>query len=443
MLYANLIIWSNPETIIALYHFNLSYFMYKHLIIFLSFIFLSFSFFSCSSPVANIHLAEGKWRALISMQNQTLPFNFEVVNQGDSQLIYLVNGKEKLPLNEIKYNNDSVKIFMHFFDCEILGVTDGQRLTGEYIKRFPDKTIRLPISAVVGQTHRFETKESPSADFSGKWSVDFIEENGDTTIAVGIFEQHKDDLIGTFRTVTGDYRFLAGNVNGNHLSLSCFDGEHAFLFKAKMNIDSALEGRFWSGSSYNVKWVARRNPQAELPNADSLTFLKAGYDRINFSFPDLEGNPVTLNDAKYQNKVIIVQMLGSWCPNCMDETAFLSQFYKSNRGKEIAIIGLAYERNPEFNEAKKRLEKMKVRFGIGYDLLIAGTYNKAAAAATLPMLNHVLAFPTTIFIDKKGRVRKIHTGFNGPGTGVYYDKFVEEFNIFIDKLLAEEDNLGS
>ncbi len=384
-------------------------------------------------------LSAGQWRAVIAMQNQQMPFNFEVENKGDSQLIYLVNGKEKLLLNEISYKNDSVKISMPFYDCEIIGKTNGKKLEGVYIKHLPNKEYRLPVVANWGQSFRFEqTATQTTLNFSDKWDVDFIEENGDTTKSVGIFVRNGTDVTGTFLTTTGDYRFLAGNIDGNRLNLSCFDGEHAFLFRATINADSTLAGTFWSGSAYAAKWVARRNPNAELPNPDSLTFLKAGYDRLNFSFPDLNGNDVSLIDKKYKDKVVIVQMLGSWCPNCMDETIFLSKYYQTNKDKQIEIVGLAYERNPEFNEATKRLKKMKLRFEIEYDLLIAGTYNKAAAAATLPMLNHVLAFPTTIFIDKKGRVRKIHTGFNGPGTGIYYDRFVEEFDIFIKKLLEEE-----
>ena len=390
---------------------------------------------------SNIRLSEGKWRAEIAMQDQLLPFNFEVENSGDSQVVYLVNGKERLLVNEVKYANDSLKIAMPFFDCEIIGKTNGHKLEGTYIKHFPDREARLPIVAELGKTFRFKgTPATPLIDLSDKWDVSFIEENGDSSRAIGIFTQVGNDLTGTFLTPTGDYRFLAGNIDGDKLNLSCFDGEHAFLFHAKLGNDSTLAGTFWSGSAYKADWTARKNPNAALPNPDSLTYLKKGYDRINFAFPNLDGDPISLNDPKYKGKVVIVQMLGSWCPNCMDETAFLSKYYKINKDKQIAIIGLAYERNPEFKEAKKRLEKMKLRFGIDYDLLIAGTYNKAAAAATLPMLNHVLAFPTTIFIDKKGRVRKIHTGFNGPGTGIYYEKFAEEFNIFIDKLLAESEN---
>ena len=53
------------------------------------------------------------------------------------------------------------------------------------------------------------------------------------------------------------------------------------------------------------------------------------------------------------------------------------------------------------------------------------------------MLKHVLSYPTTIYIDKKGKVRKIHTGFNGPATGEKYIEFKTEFKEFTDKLLNE------
>jgi hypothetical protein len=53
------------------------------------------------------------------------------------------------------------------------------------------------------------------------------------------------------------------------------------------------------------------------------------------------------------------------------------------------------------------------------------------------MLNHVISFPTTIIIDKKGKVRNIHTGFSGPATGDYYLDYITEFNHLIDELLAE------
>jgi hypothetical protein len=76
------------------------------------------------------------------------------------------------------------------------------------------------------------------------------------------------------------------------------------------------------------------------------------------------------------------------------------------------------------------------KLDVGYDFVIAGTNDKEKAALTLPMLNKVVAFPTTIFIGRDGKVKRIHTGFSGPGTGVYYDQFVQHFNEVVNELLA-------
>jgi hypothetical protein len=121
----------------------------------------------------------------------------------------------------------------------------------------------------------------------------------------------------------------------------------------------------------------------------------------------------------------------------MDETAFLADWYRKNKNKDIAIIALAFERKADFQYAKRMVERVKKRFAAEYDFLIAGTNDKEGTARVLPMLNHVMSFPTTIFIDKQGKVRKIHTGFYGPGTGEYYKRWREEFNSTISELLGE------
>ena len=135
--------------------------------------------------------------------------------------------------------------------------------------------------------------------------------------------------------------------------------------------------------------------------------------------------------------MVLLQIFGTWCPNCMDETIFYADWFNKHQNEAIEIIGLAYEAKDDFEYAKARVEKMKAKYNVGYDYVIAGVYDKEAAAKTLPMLNHVLSFPTTIFIDKKGKVRKIHTGFSGPATGIYYEEFKNDFNSFMDQLLNE------
>lgn len=130
--------------------------------------------------------------------------------------------------------------------------------------------------------------------------------------------------------------------------------------------------------------------------------------------------------------------MGSWCPNCMDETNFLAPWYKKNKERGVEIVGLAFEHSDDLAVSAPKLKRMISRFNIEYPVLLAGTNTNEATAKALPMLNKVMSYPTTIFIDKEGKVREIHTGFSGPGTGKYYDEFVTEFNQLMDKLISEK-----
>jgi thiol-disulfide isomerase/thioredoxin len=256
---------------------------------------------------------------------------------------------------------------------------------------------------------------------------------------VGEFSQENGRVLGTFITSTGDFRFLEGTISDNSLYLSSFDGGSAYLFTGNLLNDSTLvDGKFYSGYSSVTKWVARKDAKAILPDAYSLTALKKGYDRISFTFPDLEGKNVSLSDEKFRNKLVLVQFFGSWCPNCMDETAYLVPFYHKYKDRGVEIVALAYERTTDFERSKKNVGRMRDRFNVPYDMLLTGfTNDKNEVAKSLPMLDNFIAFPTLIILDKKGVVRKIHTGFNGPGTGRHYTEFVQEFERTVDDILAE------
>ena len=365
--------------------------------------------------------------------------NFEVLKKDNQYSVVIKNDEEEITLDEVKVTSDSITMFMHIFDTEIHARIGEGQLTGYYVKNY-EKDFKLPFTATFGEEHRFVVASNdPEEDFSGKYAVTFVSPT-DTTVAVGIFQQTGNQLTGTFLTPIGDYRYLQGNVVDGEMMLSTFDGNHAFVFKAKKK-DGQLVGDFWSGKDSHETWTATKDETAELPDAEKLTYLKDGYDRIDFSFPDTEGNIVTPNDERFKNKVLILQIFGTWCPNCMDETRFLSQWYNNNKDRDVAILGLAYEAKDDFAYASGRVKKMKSKLNVPYDFVIAGNKDKKEAAKTLPMLNHVLSFPTTIFIDKNGEVRRIHTGFTGPGTGVFYEEFTQSFNQTMDELL--DDKLAS
>jgi peroxiredoxin len=325
---------------------------------------------------------------------------------------------------------------MHIFDIDVKAKIIGNSLEGVYIKNYVDD-YTLPFKATFGKNNSVDNPQSNS-NFDGKWDMTFTSENGETSKGIGIFKKENNNLTGTILTPTGDYRYLQGYTTDSNFTLYSFDGNHAFIFEASLENETTIQGDFWSGKSFHENFSAVKNENAKLPDADKLTYLKEGFSKIEFSFPDLNGNPVSLSDDKYKNKVIILQIFGTWCPNCMDETKFLSKWYNKNKQRGVEIIGLAFEAKNDFNYAKKRVQKMKERLNIDYDFLIAGTSSKNDASKKLPMLNNVMSFPTSIFIDKKGSVRKIHTGFSGPATGDYYLKFIDEFNFLMDELLKEE-----
>ena len=388
----------------------------------------------------DISLTTGLWRAFLQLEGGEAPFQFDLEKNGDNYQITLRNAEERLKLDEVMLKGDSIFITLNIFGAELRAkVLSPESLEGLWIKHGYKEPYEVPFKANFGEDFRFKSSDKPAeVDFSGKWEMEFKDKNQKTYPAVGVFHQKDKQVTGTILTQTGDYRYLEGVVEGNEIWFSAFDGGHGFLFKGMLDDQGAFTGEFWPGKFGYETWTGKRNDDAALADANTLTYLKEGYDKVEFSFPDLEGNEVSLDDEKYQNKVIIVQVFGSWCPNCMDETKFLVPYYNENQKRGLEIIGLAYERSPDFDQAKARVEKMIQKFDIKYDFLIAGINDKTEAAKTLPMLNHILAFPTTIFIDRTGKVRRIHTGFNGPGTGVYYEKFVSDFNQFVDELLDEE-----
>lgn len=394
---------------------------------------------ACSQ--SNSDFKEGIWRgSLLTESGPEIPFNFEVKDSLNKKSITIFNSEERFVVNEITQKGDSIFIQMPLFDSEIKGIINDNKIEGVWIKHLADKDAVMTFTAQAGIDWRIKKDVAKSKlSVSGKWATTFISaDKVDTTIAVGEFTQTGEKLIGTFLTSTGDYRYLEGVVDGDQLILSTFDGSHAFLFTGTIKGEEIVDGKFYSGFSSLENWSAKKDDLAKLPDAYGLTFLKDGAAKINFTFPNLDKKPVSLTDEKFKNKVVVLQMLGSWCPNCMDETAYLSNFYERNKGKEVEILGLAFERTTDFEKSKKNIERLKNRFIVGYDLLVTGfTNDKEDAAKALPMLNKVVAFPTMIIMDKKGNVRKIHTGFSGPGTGKYYIEFVNEFEKLISDLIAE------
>lgn len=386
-------------------------------------------------------ISSGTWRGeIMRTDGQAIVFNFQVKDTAGKITIYILNGSEHLLVDNIRPFGDSLFIDMPFFDSHFsLRIVNKEYLRGSWIKISAGKKTVVPFQAVFNQTARFPIREKPAFNISGRWSTLFRGVK-DSSIAIGEFRQEGPLVRGTFLTTTGDFRFLEGVVDGDTLRLSTFDGSHAYSFVGKIQDTSKINGFFYSGVSSVESWVALKNDMARLPDADSLASLKDSMNgRLQFKFPDLNGRMVSLSDAVFKNKVIILQILGSWCPNCMDETGFLSPWYIQNKARGVEVVGLAYERTTSFADIKRLLKPFITRFHVTYPILATGvtTTDSLRTEKTIPEIRQIVGFPTTIFIDKKGMVRKIHTGFNGPGTGEHFEMYKKEFNELVNSLLRE------
>ncbi len=416
-------------------------------------------------------LPPGRWRAILKIENQyitpnpkakplpdkvnmkfedvtpgELPFNFDVVYDNDSTFhLEIINGEERflVPAEDISFGRsrsrarDTIRIDFPIYSSYITANYAGGVIEGEWVVTTREN-YSIPFVAYHGKDYRFSTvKKVPAADLTGKWEATFGLDEEEPYPAIGEFQQNGSHLTGTFLTETGDYRFLEGVVLGSKFWLSCFDGSHAFLFEGKIQKDGSLTGAFYSGKHYRTTWEARRNENARLTPADSLTFLKPGYERLTFSFKNPQGKLISPDDPVYDGKVKIIQIMGTWCPNCRDETMFLVDYLKNEQPEDVAVIALAFEKHKEEAKAMQALRTYKERLNMPYEITLAGPANKDGAAKALPMLNQVLAYPTMIILDKKNNVRRIHTGFSGPATSEF-DSFKNEFTQFINGLRAED-----
>lgn len=384
-------------------------------------------------------LKDGIWRGELSVaDNHKAPFLFEVKNAATPSVkVVLINGEERVDLAGVTFRGDSVIIPVESYDAVIKAVVTGNTLQGRFLKNYMPNDAGVALSAEYNNKNRFAPVTNPAdVSIDGKWDVLFVGEKSDTTRNVGIFKTANRIVTGSILTNSGDMRFLEGAYTSTGVQLSAFAGLSPYLIELNFAGKDRFEGTFFTARG-KTKLIGRRNNKAGLADPYTLTKLKPGAETLSFKLPNINGQTVSLSDERYKNKVVIISILGSWCPNCLDEMKFLAPWYKANKARGVEIIGLSFERKDDFAYAKAAIARLKAKYGAEYEILFAGKVGDEATAKALPEVEKVNSYPTTIFIDKKGKVRKIYTGYNGPATGLFYEEFKQEFNGLMDDLLSE------
>ncbi|QEG24476.1 TlpA family protein disulfide reductase [Mariniblastus fucicola] len=402
----------------------------------------AFLFAALLSAATTINAQEGLWDAQLDSPGGPIRFGLKLERSSEEHWsAWLVNGSEQIEVPSVKLaDNGNLVLSIDHYDSQLSLVqvpkTDvsDTSLTGTWKKRRKaNQWVEMSLNASLVKEQKPDQTAAPLS-FDGRWKVKF---SSSDSPAVGIFKSDAKTnvLSGTFLTTTGDYRFLAGSVVEDSMELSCFDGAHAFLFKAKQNDDGSLTGDFWSSNTWHETWTATRDKDAQLPDSFQLTTATAA--NINtLSFPDLNQNETRLDDDRFAAPVRIIHIFGSWCPNCHDAGKYLAEL-KAKYGNKISVVGIAFELTGDANRDAVQVRKYLKRHGLDHPVLIGGgSSSKDKASEAMTIIDEVRSYPTTVFANKDGKIVAVHQGFSGPATGEAYTALKSGFEAVIEGILT-------
>ena len=382
----------------------------------------------------------GRWRAALDGPGGEIVFGVSVSAQDDGGLsATLHNGPEVIAVPDTRWDGEALVLDLDHYEATVRlaprEVEGEAQLAGRWRRRSPgaEAWSELPAMARRERPEDAPSAPEPARRVDGRWRVRFASENED---AVALFETRADGaLSGTFLTTTGDYRWLDGRQQGDALWLSCFDGAHAFRFEARLQEDGSLDGDFWSREVWHDTFHAVRDNDASLPDGFTLTSAEAA-DLSAYAFPDLDGVERTLADPAFAGRARILQVFGSWCPNCHDAAEYLSELSRRYGPEGLSVVGLAFEHTGDFARDAEQVRRYAARHEVSYPLLVAGLSDKAEAGRALPFLDAVRSYPTTVFLHGDGRVAAVYQGFAGPATGEHHQRLRARFEQLIEDLLA-------
>ena len=366
------------------------------------------------------------WNGSLKLaEGRVLPFLMNLDFSQTKPTGYFLVGDEKTPIPEISRDGDALILGFSEYGAEMRATWNGTQWDGEYLRHRATGTRSLPFVATPGNP----VEASPAPAPAGNYQVYFQDEDRGASTTVARLWKNKNSLYGTFIAPDGDYGLLVGSQVGNRIQLNRFTGWQAMV------IELEPSGETWSGRLYAASSDTPRaftlEPREDLqiePTPALLTRMKNPEAPFAFSGVSLEGETVRHTDERFKGKALIVDIMGTWCHNCLDEAPVLQQL-KEEFGKDgLEIVGLSFEISDDPDLARKNLQLYKDRFGLTYTLLFCGILDETNVEKQLgSQLDNFFAYPTTLFIDPTGKVRSIHSGFRGPGTGDEFQRQIEEF----------------
>lgn len=399
----------------------------------------------------------GRWNATLTIPSGDVGFVLDLTQGPKGITGAVLNGAERQALSGGSFDGTTIELRMDYYDGRITAhFTDATRsaLAGEYSRQTRSGIGRYEFKATRAgmQPRRSAAGAGAGAGLAGDWVLTTFEKDGkveeidDATFTIDAISGADAIVSGTVIPVSGDYGLLSGTFTKGDggrqtFRLSRFDGIHVTLLTGEVRDDGTLAGELASGLSYRAPFTAVRKSKAPadaLPGDPyTMTSVRNPAEPFAFALPDTDDKTVSLTDDRFKGKVVLVDIIGTWCPNCHDETPLLVDLYKKYHADGLEIVMLSYEYTPDVARNKRQVEIFRAKYGIEFPILLAGTTANGEIARTLPQLVNFGAYPTTIFVGRDGRVRKIHAGFSGPATGERFVAVKKEISELVRELLAE------
>ena len=388
---------------------------------------------SAPDPVA------GLWQA--ELENEGAPaiaFQIEVVRDGDSVRGALVNGPDREEATDGTFDGKTLSLKFNFYDAELLAELNDGKLSGEFVRQ--RRKIKISRKFVATRDLPAYATETSGPDLTGDWLLS-VGEGDDVTVWSASLKQNGEALGGTVIPISGDWGNLTGYVRDGKLSLSRFDGIRGLLWTGTVTADGRIVGKFGAERTVVGERVESAGARGTKPqDPGTYTTVKDPNEPFQFEGIDLNGDRVHSADERFRGKVVVITMTGTWCPNCHDEAPVLVDLYRKYRDEGLEVVALAYEYTGNVERDLELLRIYRQRHSIDFPLLLAGTTEPGEIARTLPQLVNFGAYPTTIYLNRNGKVDYIHAGFESKVTGERHEKLVKEMDARIQTLLAAKVN---
>lgn len=384
----------------------------------------------------------GEWNATVSVGTAEVPFRFEISAPGTGLQGFFFEGERKIGSSAAKYDDGKLQFDYEHLNSTLTATLDGETLEGTY--RFNRKNGREYKFHASRATDPAKTKNLSVLPYvKGDWEMKLVGLDNNptkdprTVLSWNLYlRQSGSKVTGSILRVDGDTGNLIGGWHGDSLVLSHFAGERPVLLEARLQPDGTLDILLNKQNKYLGARVgdARAKGIPEPPDAAKFTDVKDREEAFHFSFPDVNGKVVSDKDEEFQNKVVILAIGGTWCPNCRDEAPFLVDFYRKYHKRGLEIVGLNFEASGDLGEDKPRIQSFVDEFSIPYPILYAGA--TADVAQQLPQIANFGAYPTTIFLGRDGRVASVHAGFASAATGEAHVKLQRDVDELLKHLLS-------